>query len=453
MRDLLILVILIVALFWTFKRPWIGIMTWNWISLMTPHRMTWGFMFGMPAAAMTFAALFVSLFINNKPNDKMPFYFNFQVVLMVLLLLHCLITTLNAWMPEQAMEQWIAFLKIALLATISTKLIFGPHKIYWYVAIIGLSIGLLGVKGGLFTLSTGGSFRAQGPRTSFLFDNNHFALGLNMVLPFLFVLIKNRMNVGKWNKMYRILLWVTFIMTIICIPFTYSRGGFIGLAIIVLYSAFQSRHRLKFFTFLFVSIIIAIPFLPEKLTNRLDTINTYNEDSSANQRFQAWDIAYNIAKENPITGAGYHYYRVGSAIWLSYASEQREGMYFQQSRAVHSIYFQMMGQHGFVGLALFLTLLISSYFRFLALEKHFKKRKNQLYSDICVAGKLSLTVFSISGALLNAAFFDLFYMIVILSALLHRESKNPSLYENIDINSDGKSEGEEAVQITAKSSK
>lgn len=422
MRDILILVILLIALFWTFKRPWIGIQTWNWISLMTPHRMTWGFMFGAPAAAITVGALFLSMFMSNRPNDKMPIYFNFQVTLIILLVLHCLITTIDAWMPEQAMQQWMAFLKIALIAVISSKLIFGPYKIYWYVAIMALSIGLLGVKGGLFTLSTGGAFRAQGPRTSFLGDNNHFALGLNMALPFLYVLVKSDVQVPKMKKLFKFFLWVVFLMTLICIPFTYSRGGFVGLTILVLYSIIQSKHRIKLFTFVFVCLLVAIPFVPERLTDRLDTINTYEEDSSANQRFQAWDVAFNIAKQNPLTGAGFHYYKAGTPVWLSYATQHRDGYYFQEARAVHSIYFQMVGQHGFVGLGLFLTLLISTYFRFLSLEKHFKKHNNQLYSDIAAAGKMSLTVFSVSGALLNAAFFDFFYMIIILSAILHRES-------------------------------
>jgi len=389
---------------------------------MTPHRMTWGFMFGAPAAAVTVGVLFISMFLNNRPNDKMPVYFNLQVTLIILLILHCLVTTIDAWLPEQAMQQWIAFLKIALIAIISTKLIFGPYKIYWYVAIMALSIGLLGVKGGLFTLTTGGAFRAQGPRTSFLGDNNHFALGLNMVLPFLYVLVRNEVQVPKWKKLFKFFLWIVFLMTLICIPFTYSRGGFVGLTILVLYSILQSKHRIKLFTFIFVCLLVAIPFVPERLTNRLDTINTYQEDSSANQRFQAWDVAFNIAKANPMTGAGFHYYKAGTPIWLSYATKQREGYYFQEARAVHSIYFQMLGQHGFIGLGLFLALLITTYFRFLSLEKHFRRHNNKLYSNIAAAGKMSLTVFSVSGALLNAAFFDFFYMIVILSAILHRES-------------------------------
>ena len=61
-------------------------------------------------------------------------------------------------------------------------------------------------------------------------------------------------------------------------------------------------------------------------------------------RINAWTMALNLAKDN-FFGGGFSIYE--SAVFARYAPDP-------EARAAHSIYFQVLGEHGFVGLFLFL---------------------------------------------------------------------------------------------------
>ena len=61
MRDLLVFAIVIVVLLRVFARPHVGIYLWTWISLMNPHRLTWGLAYEFPFAAVTGGVTLISL--------------------------------------------------------------------------------------------------------------------------------------------------------------------------------------------------------------------------------------------------------------------------------------------------------------------------------------------------------------------------------------------------------
>ena len=52
MRDLVVVSIVVVGALMALRRPWIGVMLWTWLSIMSPHRYTWGFAYDAPLAAI-----------------------------------------------------------------------------------------------------------------------------------------------------------------------------------------------------------------------------------------------------------------------------------------------------------------------------------------------------------------------------------------------------------------
>lgn len=52
MRDLLIVSIVAVMAVMALRRPWVGVMLWTWLSIMNPHRYSWGFAYSAPLAAV-----------------------------------------------------------------------------------------------------------------------------------------------------------------------------------------------------------------------------------------------------------------------------------------------------------------------------------------------------------------------------------------------------------------
>ena len=80
----------------------------------------------------------------------------------------------------------------------------------------------------------------------------------------------------------------------------------------------------------------------------MDTIATYDQDSSAMGRINAWWMAWNLASSQFVCG-GYEIYN--PTIFSMYAPNPFD------VHAAHSIYFQILGEQGFIGLFLYLSLI------------------------------------------------------------------------------------------------
>lgn len=86
--------------------------------------------------------------------------------------------------------------------------------------------------------------------------------------------------------------------------------------------------------------------MPQEWVARQQTTVSYEKDRSSLQRIQAWGVAFNVAKDRPFLGAGMRFYNGDTERWLSYANFI--GNWKRKAKAAHSIYFQTMGEHGFI---------------------------------------------------------------------------------------------------------
>ena len=88
--------------------------------------------------------------------------------------------------------------------------------------------------------------------------------------------------------------------------------------------------------------------MPDAWLNRMNTIETYQSDGSAQGRLAAWSAAWNMAFDYP---AGVGFNQVRQHLFDRYSHNAAAG-----ARAAHSIYFQVLGNHGFIGLGLFMSI-------------------------------------------------------------------------------------------------
>jgi probable O-glycosylation ligase (exosortase A-associated) len=184
------------------------------------------------------------------------------------------------------------------------------------------------------------------------------------------------------------------------------------------------RGRRKLIAVLVVVSIIAVGAMlaPDKIFNRAETITTYEEDGSAMQRLLAWSVAWNIALERPLVGAGFEFYvSPDNERWLSYGDRDLQ-RYSTISRAAHSIYFQVLGEHGFVAFGLYLVLLMTAYRQCTRLRKQTAGDPElEWIANYASAIRLCLLGYMITGAFLSQAYFDLAWIYMSLPAILGRE--------------------------------
>lgn len=413
MRDIVLITLILAALPVAFARPWLGILLWTWVGMMNPHKLTWSVAYDMPFAQLIAIATLTGLFFTK---DRKPIPWNFPLALVVILFCYFTFTTFFAWAPEEAWEQWRKVGKILLMVFVTTKVIYTRDRIHLLLLVIALSLGFYGFKGGIFTLTSGGVNHVEGPHGTFISGNTFLALAMLMALPLLIYLAREETRV--W---LRRVLYATAALTFISIIFTYSRGALVGMAAVVPLIFLKSRRKIWVVLLLLPIAYYAKDWVPEKLYKRAETIQTYEQDMSAMQRIRAWEVAWNVAKDEPLRGAGFEFESGPANRWFSYADRKYDWL-GPVAHAAHSIYFQVLGQHGFVAFALYIILLVSTLFSLQRIKKEgLKNPEFQWVTNYATAVQIGLVGYMAAGAFLSSAYFDLLYVFIAVTALLQRE--------------------------------
>ena len=347
MRDIFVAAVVLGSLPFCLTRPWIGVMMWSWLAYMNPHRLTWGFAWGQPwaqiVAVITILGIFVSREWRPLPKTReLYLLFAFWALIIV--------STILSQYPYGPMGAWTKLEKVSkilLFTFITVGLLQDRNKLRWLILIIALSIGFYGLKGGIWAVRTGGAEKVLGPPRSFMAGNTEIGLALNMILPFL--LFIRREETRQW---FRHLLLAMFFFSIIAILITHSRGALLGLIAVLGMIFLKSRAKVIMFVFLIFAIPIAISSLPDRWMNRMETIDTQPRDRSAAGRLESWTLAYRMALDRPLVGFGFNPFH--PEMYAKYVPE-----YPVRAADAHSIYFQVLAEHGFTGLFLYVGLLLS----------------------------------------------------------------------------------------------
>jgi len=337
--------------------------------------------------------------------------------------------------------QWNKVWKIHLMIFLVVMLIKNKEQINWMVWVIALSLGYYGVKGGIFTIMHGGQFRVQGPADTFIGGNNEMALALVMLVPLI-----RYLHLQATRAWVRLGLSSAMVLTGIAAIGSQSRGALVALALMGLFLLMKTRNR--FFTLFYMSVAIAIivTIMPQEWRDRMNTIETYQQDDSALGRINAWHTAFNVAKSR-ITGGGYEMFQ--APIFRQYAPEPF------RVHDVHSIYFEQIGEQGFIGFGLFMLLGLLTWYRANRIIKACKNDPERKWAaDLAAMIQVSLVGYAAGGAFLGLSYWDLPYHLMItvvltakFSGLLDQKTQNPDMAVRDVRNSPAKWSGAHANRI------
>lgn len=404
MRDLLIVSIVLIAAVMALKRPWIGVMLWTWLSIMNPHRFGWGFAYSAPLAMIAALATLAGLLFTQERQSP------FKGVPVTIFAIFTVWITLS-WQvgvdPSGDYALWDKVMKINFMTLITLVLL---HNKYHIIAFTGVTVGslaILGIKGGLFTVLHGGNYRVWGPPGSFIEGNNEFALAMVMIIPLLHFLQLQMQN--KWGRRG---LSLTMLLCTASALGSHSRGALLALIAMGAMFWWRSQRKGVMSVLILVVVLALVPMMPEEWFNRMETIETYQEDTSAMGRINAWIVAWEVAKTH-FFGAGMHYEY--PEFFYAY------GTYETTVRAAHSIYFQILGNHGFIGLFLFVLIWFLTYSTGEWLRKHsYNIPETKWAADLGAMVQVGLIGYAVGGAFLSLPYFDLPYNMMIMAVLARK---------------------------------
>ena len=170
MRDIAITAFVLGLLPFILRQPVLGIHAWVWLSMMNPHRGSFGFARSFPFAMMVALTTLTALMFSKH---RRPLPLNLTTAALLMLLFWMTFTSVFAIAPPGIVqERWIFVMKTQLMLLAALMLVRGRVQIDRLIWVISGSIGFYGIKGGIFTLATGGSGRVWGPADSLLEGNN-----------------------------------------------------------------------------------------------------------------------------------------------------------------------------------------------------------------------------------------------------------------------------------------
>jgi probable O-glycosylation ligase (exosortase A-associated) len=412
MRDILVTLIVFGSLPYIFKKPWIGMVMWIWISVMNPHSQGWGFARTYPFAALIAATTVLSM-VASKQKFRLPM--TPVTITFIVFALWMSVTAIFALHFDQVGEQWNKVYKIFGMTLVVLMLITERKHLEWMIWTVVVSIGYYGVKGGLFTIRSGGNERVWGPAGTFIEGNNEVALAFVMAIPLMLFL--RTLTRNKWGRMA---LVAAMLLCALSALGSYSRGAALAIGAMAFFLWLKSREKAMLGALMVVAIPALLLFMPSKWFDRIDTINTYQEDSSAMGRINAWHMAFNLASDRPLVGGGFQIY--DAQTFMRYAPDPYD------IHAAHSIYFQVLGEHGFVGLFLYLLLGILIWRTGSWVVRKTKPHPQLRWAeDMATMTQVSLLGFAVGGAFLSLAYFDVPYYLmcglVALRLVVERELK------------------------------
>ena len=404
MRDIALALFVFGMVPFILMRPFVGLLVWSWLGYMNPNRLCYGFAINFPWVYLVAVVTLIGL-VFSKESKKIPL--SAVSVLMMLLLLWTGLSTLHAVVPVSAWDRWQSFAKTLIMVFVTLMLVNSRERMRWLVWMIVVSLGFYGFKGGIYTILHGGVNHVLGPPKSFIADNNALALALCMTLP-----LMRYLQLYEIRKWVRIGLGFGMLFTGIAVLGTYSRGGLIALAIVAGTLFLKSRRRLALVLVIVVVGITAYHFMPPQWTARMDTLQHATQTDSGQERIQSWTFALNVAIHRPLLGGGFDDYQ-SAWLWAKYAPAGAI------QRAIHSIYFRMLGEQGFPGLMLLLGLLFASWRNCSVVRKMTRSSPEQKWAfDLASMMQVSLVAFIVAGAGLPMSYFDLSYQLMALTAVL-----------------------------------
>lgn len=409
-RDLIFTAVFLACLPACFFRPFWGVLMWTVVSLLNPHAFLWAVTNEFPWATLvaipTLAGYVCFSFKLHRLMAR-------EIFLIVALWGWFTFTSLyNTHQPEFAhfaqntWQKWNFVSKILLMTLATAGIVDTWERFRTLLLVISGCLGFLVTKALPFMILTGGSFRLYGPPGSMLADNNDFGLALNMTMPFYFFMARTDPD----SRVRKVMTFL-FLVTVPAVFFTYSRGALFGLAAVMVFILMRLRQKFLLIPILLLAGLFAVFLTPDQWQQRMDFRREGALiDASALSRINSWTYCWRLVQEHPLTGGGFEAFT--PALFYRYAPDPRD------VHGPHSIYFGVLAEHGFVGLGLYLTLLLSTFLTLRQQVKFARVHDDEQIDGYGNALRVSLVGFMVSGAFLGRAYFDYYFTIIACAVIL-----------------------------------
>ncbi len=361
MLDLAFLAFIGFVLVLGLRRPFLWVLLYVYIDIIAPQRIGYSIIQSIPVSLIAFAAAFGGwLLLDRKQGVR----FSLRQGLILALLLYCWWTTGNADFPENAATKWDWVWKALLFALFLPFTLTTRARLEGLALILVLSIATIVIGTGMKTVLGGGGYE----NLKFFVNDNSGIYESSTLATVAIALTPMIWWFTRFGTIYKpqwpvTVFAVLLIFACLMVPIgTEARTGLVCIAVLAILLLRYVKRRVLFVAAGAVLGLTALPFLPPSYYERMATIAEPGGDESASTRVAVWTWTLEYVQEKPF-GGGFDAYR-GNKFTYEMPIKQEVGnttsVEFREvtdeARAYHSAIFELLGEQGYPGLAIWLLL-------------------------------------------------------------------------------------------------
>ena len=246
-------------------------------------------------------------------------------------------------------------------------------------------------------------------------ESSTLAMTAVMMLPFMYFITKH-VEFTKRIPFFTIIMYLTAFAAIVTIIGSHARTGIVGLAILIGIVFLGSKQKLKLSILSILIVLFAWNFGSDNWKERMLTLKESKTESSALGRIVVWRWTIDYVSERPIMGGGFMSYKANAGQLRDYNKEDAEVDYRDNSgKAFHNIYIEVLGEHGYVGLVIFMLIIFTTWKqnRFVM-----KSSADTWYQMAARSNNAAFLVFCACGMFIGVAFSPWAYLFFGISTAL-----------------------------------
>jgi putative inorganic carbon (hco3(-)) transporter len=405
--------------------PFSGVLLYYWLDDLPPEQV---YSVTLLSGYLSFsigALTFVMWLIMEKKTVPRPMLLT---LLMIAFLLWVNVTSLNALVPSQAAFGWDRTVKVIGFAILTAQMLNSRVRLEAFVWVLVLSATYFAVPGAIKVIVSGGAGGigdgevVVGAWGSFFGDRVTLSVVLAMTVPFVLYLGRQTTLLPtRWLRLVKPTMLGLAVSFLIAVIGTFARTGLLAGGATLFMLAARSQRKIVAVLVVVATAIALIAIAPGNWFSRMDTIINYQDDASAVSRIAAWKWAWQMALHHPIVGGGFGVFVLDSGSIPGHAGWME----------AHNIFFEIMGEHGFVGLGLFCLLIFVTYRSCAVVQKRVRGREDLAWTaDLSRATQIGLVAFVVGGSFVSIASNPFLYMLAGIAvgtrSLVERELAAPA---------------------------
>ena len=419
MRDLAFIAFLAALLGMGLRKPFLFVLAYVYIDIVSPQRLTYLLLNSVPISLIAVGlAVGTWLIVDDKRDSRVAP----RQGLILLLLIYCGITTNGADFPIDALDKWDWVWKTLAFAAFLPLTLRTRLRIESLLLFMVLSASSIIIVGGIKTLASGGGYgelNLMVSNNSGLYEGSIISTVAICIIPLILWFAKyGTIFTPDWRVKT---FCYALVFACLLIPVgTSARTGLVCIALLAVLMLRDVKRRLVYISVLGLVGLAATPLLPSAFSERMETIKTYKADESASTRLAVWQWTWNYAKHHPF-GGGFEAYRQNNirydtvkTVGTGTGAKVERNLTVDKSRAYHSSYFEMLGEQGWPGLILWLTISAIGIVRMEIIRRRYRNETGDKAWIAPLAGALQYAhlIYLLGGAFVGIAFQSFVFMLV-----------------------------------------